>query len=112
MQVLEAIFIPKTDIQMPQPVLSDMQFSVANYLALLVSLGFVWTHASPHLHPARLPPRLMSAGVLGPFMLFMGFFALEHGIAVVMLHRQSWYHPQESKVHAINSACTLMGLVS
>ena len=95
---------------MPQPVLLYMQYSFANYVSLLVSLGFVWTHASPQLHPARLPPRLMSAGVLGPIALFMGFFALEQGIAVVMLHRQPWYHPQESKVQAINSACALIQL--
>ena len=94
----------------PQPVLLDMQYSVANYVGLLVSLGFVWTHASPHLHPARLPPRLISASVLGPIVLFMGLFALELGIAAVMLRRQAWYHPQESKVQAMTSACALIQL--
>ena len=83
---------------MPQPVLLVMQYSIANYVGLFVSLGFVWTHASAHLHPAKLPPKLMSIDVVGPIALFMGCFALELGIAVVVLHQQSWYQPSERKV--------------
>lgn len=78
--------------------LLNMQYNLVNFVTLLVSLGFVWTHASPHLHPAKPPPRLISVDVLGPIALFMCLFALEHGIAIVMLRRQSWYHPEESKV--------------
>ena len=80
----------------------DMQYNIANSVGLLVSLGFVWTHASAHLHPAKLPPRLISTNVLGPIALFMGCFGLELGIAVVMLHRQSWYQPEERKVRRHN----------
>ena len=83
---------------MPQPVSLDMQYDVGNYVVLLVSLGFVWTHASQHLHPARPPPRLISINVLGPIALFMVFFTVEQAMAVVILRRQSWYHPAESKV--------------
>ena len=80
----------------------DMQYSIANSVGFLVSLGFVWTHASAHLHPAKLPPKLISTDVLGPIALFMGCFGLELGIAIVMLHRQSWYQPEERKVQRHN----------
>ena len=86
----------------------NVQYSFVNYVGLVVAFGFVWTHASPHLHPAKPPPRLISVNVLAPIALFMALFTLELGIAVGMLQRQSWYHPQESKVWSESLAVRCM----
>ena len=75
-----------------------VQYDLGNYVVLVVSLAFVCMRSSQHLHPARPPQKLMSAAVLAPIALFMGFYAVEQGIAVAILNRQSWYHPETSKV--------------
>ena len=75
-----------------------MQFDVGNYVVLFVSLGFILTRPAQHLQPVQPPSRLTSLGVLAPIGLFMGFYAVEQSFALVFLSRQSWYHPETSKV--------------
>lgn len=75
-----------------------MQFDIGNYVVLFVSLGFILTCPAQHLQPVQPPSRLTSLAVLAPIALYMGFYAVEQGFAVVILSQQSWYHPETSKV--------------
>ena len=81
-----------------------VQFDVANYITLFVSLGFILIRPSAQLHPVKPPRRLFSLPVLGPLAFFMGFYALQQGVAVALLNKQSWFDPtqHESQVKQIS----------
>ena len=85
-----------------------LQFDVANYIALFVTLGFILIRPSAQLHPVKPPRRLFSLPVLGP----IAFYAVQQGIAVAILNRQSWFDPTqaESQVSTILCICLQLQL--
>ena len=75
-----------------------VQIDVGLYVSLGVCLGVVCIRPSPQLHSVRPARRLISLTVLGPVALFMAFYAVQQGIAVAILKRQSWYQRDKSQV--------------
>lgn len=66
-----------------------VQYHVLDFLSFDITVGFVLAVPSPQLHPDARPRRLFSALVLAPIVMYATIYAVEQGIAQLLVKQAS-----------------------
>ena len=75
-----------------------LQYELMDFCTLAMSISFILARPPHELHSASRPRKLLSALVLAPLLQYAILYAIQHGVAQLLIKRACEQRPEYYKV--------------